>query len=148
MRIICVNYVHFLIIQEISFMTVSLVSIQVNNHDLPYPVISPCLSDHKCDIGIYAKPAPVCSARVMIPPCQVYSPPVHKREAYTVHGALSRPLHGLQGLDSKQETRHKEEGHFQACADVQTVVKLEEVPLSHLLEQEFSGWDGRGVEGG
>ncbi len=94
-RVEYINYENVRILDEISFMSVSLVRIQVDYHDSIDSVMSSGIMHNKSYIRVYTESSTVRMTGVMIPSSKIYSPAICECHAGSVDRALSRLLHGL-----------------------------------------------------
>ena len=69
LMIICIHNVDVFPAKVISFMSVPLMSIQIDNHYFAHPHPGLQVVSHHCDIRVNAKPSSLLASCVMVPTC-------------------------------------------------------------------------------
>ena len=78
MRIEGIYDVYLFVVHEISLMPVTLMRIQINDHDSSDTMMLPCHVHDKSDIWIYTESSSMSLAGMMITTGQIDSPPLSK----------------------------------------------------------------------
>ena len=66
-RIVGIHYVYFFIVDEVSFMTVALMRIQVYDHHSADAMVLPRHMNNETDVRVYAEATPMRPTCVMVP---------------------------------------------------------------------------------
>jgi hypothetical protein len=91
--VVNVHNVHIIVINKVSLMAVTLVGIEVNDHDPTNPVMHAGTMHYEGNIWVYTKSSSVSFAGMMIASCKVDCPAMHESKARGINRALSGSLH-------------------------------------------------------
>ena len=111
-RVVEIYYIGIIITQEVSFMTIALMSVKVDNHGSFHSEVSPCSLYCLSDIVINTKATTSSLMSVMIPTTEVYCEAFLHRHYHSINGALSGLQHRIQETPSEDTIGQKVERHL------------------------------------
>ena len=115
LRVICVDYKDILVIDEISLMSIALVSVKVNYKNSLNSSVLPQLIDANCNIRVDTKPPWGVKTSVMVAPAHVDAPAMRECEETSIDSSLGSFKHWIQNAPSHYTCREEEERNLDCC---------------------------------